>query len=300
VPEHGFHEVYRVVPGPQQAAGNFPHNQWEESPEKTINLPSIDIPRTPAVEATMVRVEGGVFMMGANGRKGQPRERTMFGPAHRREVAPYHLDPTELTVEAYRAKTQTIPAGMKTRYVKPPPNFDRFPVTHLNWERARNVAEQMGKRLPTEEEYEFAATSRGRWAYPWGDDEEKTKDIVWEAGPVGQPEFDCVTLPGGRVFGLYSNVAEWTDSRFTLYSPRDHPARLRTMQLGDVYFARWQVSRSVRGAPSTEVLPGPFGPAQRTRELADGVRGRFSFETTGFSPNLGFRCARSARPRFLD
>jgi formylglycine-generating enzyme required for sulfatase activity len=300
LPGHGFHEVYRIVPGQNQAAGLYRHNQWEESASNTIDLPPIDIPRTIRAQRSMVCIEGGDFQMGCDGRRGQSWTRTPVGPAHRRTLEPYYLDPTEVTVQEYQVWTKTLPAAMRRHYPKQPANFNRFPVTHVTWGRARDIAELMGKRLPTEEEYEFAATGGGKWDYPWGNNEERAKQIVWKPGPVAEPGFDCVSFPGGNLFGLYSNVAEWTESRYTLYSPENHPARLRTLVGGDSYFALWQVSRAVRGAPYTEVFVGRILPAERDRELGYGPRGRFQFEVERDSPNLGFRCARSARPRFLD
>jgi formylglycine-generating enzyme required for sulfatase activity len=300
LPGQGFHEVYRIVPGPEQAAGIYLHNRWEESPDHTIEVPPIDIPRTAAALAKMVHIQGGEFTMGSDGRDGKSWVKTPVGPAHKRTVAPYYLDPTEVTVKAYLTQKRSLPPGMETHYPKRPDNFDRFPVTHVTWDQAREAAERLGKRLPTEEEYEFTATSGGTCYYPWGNDGERVQQIVWRAGPVGEPDFDCVVMRDGKVFGLYSNVAEWSEERLIQYSPDKHPSRLRTGVNGDVYFALFKLCRVVRGAPYTEVLAGQTTLAERDRELKHGPLGRFQFKATSSSSNLGFRCARSDRPRFLD
>jgi formylglycine-generating enzyme required for sulfatase activity len=300
VPDHGFHEVYRVVPGSNQAAGFYPHNKWEKAPDGTIDLPAIDVPRTADVRENMVRVEGGSFRMGSDGRHGKSWVRTPVGPAHDRTLQAFDLDATEVTVKDYVGQGKELPPRMKAHYPKEPANFKRFAVTHVLWAQARAVAEQMGKRLPTEEEYECAATARGTRDYPWSNDEEKAREVIWKAGPVGEPAFDCVILPGGKIFGLYSNVAEWTESRFIMYTPQHHPSRLRTFVGGDSYYATWHMARSVRGAPFTEVLQGQFTAAQRDQELVHGPRGRFQVDVDSRLPLLGFRCARSARPRFLE
>jgi formylglycine-generating enzyme required for sulfatase activity len=299
VPGHGFHEVYRIVPGPNQATGLYSHNKWVNVARGVVEMPSITIPRDEDVQGTMVRIEGGPFLMGTDGWKGHSWAGKHFAPAHPQRVAPYYLDSTEVTLAAYRNLTGAIPPPLARRIREPAAKWDRFPVTDVSWYRARECAERLGKRLPTEAEYEFAATSGGRWHYPWGDDEAKAKQITWQVGPVGTPEFDCVVFPGGKVFGLYSNVAEWTESRYTLYLPEYHPSVARTRSGGADWYARWQTVRTVRGAPSPVAYQG-FTSERMAEELVYGVRNRFQWAMDTPSANLGFRCARSARPRFLE
>src|SRR5207237_7587896 len=62
--------------------------------------------------------------------------------------------------------------------------------------------------LPYEAEYEFAARNGGKTRYPWGD---KFDAQVWRREKVGTPSTDR-TLSEPPIFGLFSNVAEWTAS----------------------------------------------------------------------------------------
>ena len=139
----------------------------------------------------------------------------------------------------------------------------------------------MGKRLPHEAEYEFAATNGGKSKYPWGDD--PTKIQAWTFGPVGQPDYDR-TLLNAPIYGLFSNVAEWTLSRSVAY-PGSQPlpgaaSEFRVIRGG---------TRSVAtGNPDLTESPQEWNPRFRM-----GWAPGKSFE------GVGFRCARSAKPRFL-
>src|SRR5262249_46953630 len=92
-----------------------------------------------------------------------------------------------------------------------------------------------------------------------------------------QPAYDRLKLRGQPpVFGLYSNVAEWTSS-WGAYPGLTEPQPR---------------SRVVRGAPQSA--------AQGKSEVTDVVRGpreRFNLNLLDSYPRLGFRCARSAQPR---
>ena len=84
------------------------------------------------------------------------------------------------------------------------------------YDRAVELAEFLGKRLPTALEYQYAATNRGTTRFPWGDwlpeEFEHSPETI---GPVGDVIFD--TLPTSPpVVGLCSNVAELTSSWGTL------------------------------------------------------------------------------------
>ncbi len=150
-------------------------------------------------------------------------------------------------------------------------------ATAVTWHQAIAYAEKMGKRLPDETEYEYAATACGKQRFPWGD---TAPEKNWPLGPVGEPAHDRVDLHRQPpVFGLYSNVAEWTSSWAGGYPGLEQAEPDSTL-------------RVVRGAPLW-VVTGQRDPSGIVR----GPRERINVVGPAQLPGLGFRCARSARPR---
>lgn len=96
----------------------------------------------------------------------------------------------------------------------PPPGKEAHPVVYVDLDDARAYARWAGKRLPTEEEWQYAAEGPRHTRFPWGDE---------MRGEVGNPGGDGTTpvkaFPGGRsLFGCYDlcgNVWHWTESERT-------------------------------------------------------------------------------------
>jgi iron(II)-dependent oxidoreductase len=94
-----------------------------------------------------------------------------------------------------------------------------LPVMHVNWHEANAYCRYAGRRLPSEAEWEFAATysgERSKRRYPWGDVEDGARANLDSSGraPVsGFAEGD--SLAGCRQ--MLGNVWEWTSSTFAPY-----------------------------------------------------------------------------------
>jgi len=101
------------------------------------------------------------------------------------------------------------------------------PVEQVTWMEARNYCSKIGKRLPTEAEWEKAARAGTFTLYFWGNEERE--DRSWHKGnaegethPVGQLKPN----PYG-VYDLYGNVwewvADWYDKNYYEISPQKNP-----------------------------------------------------------------------------
>lgn len=64
---------------------------------------------------------------------------------------------------------------------KPPLSIENHPVVYISYEDALAYAKWMGKRLPTEVEWQYAAQSSKRLPWPWGaDSTDRTSEVVNE------------------------------------------------------------------------------------------------------------------------
>ena len=97
------------------------------------------------------------------------------------------------------------------------------PVSSVSWFEADAYARWIGKRLPTEAEWEFAAASGPTIGsvrrYPWGG-ANPTQDLAcfglggWHPMPAGTRDKGCTT---DGLLDMAGNVWEWTASRFLPY-----------------------------------------------------------------------------------
>lgn len=265
----GFHEVYRRVPEDPSAViqGRYPHERWETEKDGKLVLPPVVIRAEADVVDGMVQVPGGTFEMG----DGEPTRLR-----HQREVQPFYVDSHEVTAEDFLQFGALEPGYKLPR--------DAHAVT-VHWNAATAYAEFVGKRLLKEHEFEYLARDLGASNYPGGSDPAVAAGESWIYPVAGEPATDRLKdLP---VFGIHSNVAEWTDSLLNLYpgEPDPGPERERIMNL--------QENRVVRGGP---VTAGPNDRSLNTWNSS--VSHRAAWDVRTMDNEIGFRCCRSAQPRF--
>jgi formylglycine-generating enzyme required for sulfatase activity len=276
-----FQEVYRLIPRPAQIDDNpeCRHRTWNERTDGSIDMPTITIPPGEVTDS-MARFEGGDFTMGAANLP------TLF--PHPRWVPAFYLDPTEITVAEYRRIKKGLPSKLKGKNA-----LENDAITYVSFDHALDCAEKMGKRLPYEDEYEYAATGGGSRLFPWGND--ASRITSWPIGEVRKPGYDR-TPTNPPVYGLFSGVVEWTLSWPNPYPGTD--ARTLAGYYSPEVQEMFHGARIVRGGPFPVVLGNP-DPLGKDKQSEWDPRWRHSISRDLRHPGLGFRCARSAAPRFM-
>jgi formylglycine-generating enzyme required for sulfatase activity len=162
---------------------------------------------------SMIQIIGGQFQMGSS--EGDAESQ----PAHMVVVKNFFLDVYEVTCREYKefldaTNRKPPPAWKNGNY---PPGADRYPVTGVSWEDADAYAHWAGKRLPTEEEWEFAARGKGGSRYPWGNDwkSDCANTGNMHKGVTNVGSYKCASPFG--IQDLIGNAWEWTASAWQPY-----------------------------------------------------------------------------------
>jgi iron(II)-dependent oxidoreductase len=181
----------------------------------------------------MVLIPGGSFLMGVEGNGALMRliedptgdRQTLHDErAQHTELAEaFYIDRYEVTNAQYSryvfATGARAPGGWKGRPSYPAGEED-YPVVGVNQAEAEAYCQWLGKRLPTEEEWEKAARGERGALYPWGNRYERGKANTWEEGkhrPVSVYEY-ANDVSVYKVHGLAGNVAEWTSTTVQLWT----------------------------------------------------------------------------------
>lgn len=186
-----------------------------------------------STESEMVEIPAGAFIQGSDAIDAQDNER----PAHSVYLDRYWIDRTLVTVGQYRSFIESggyqterwwTPEGWQWRqansithplYQSSDPNH---PVCGVSWYEADAYARSIGKRLPTEAEWEKAASWNAatgeKLKYPWGNefdplanryDAENGTTTALSTEPQPMNLYGCSDMIG--------NVWEWTNTWFEGY-----------------------------------------------------------------------------------
>lgn len=175
-------------------------------------------------------IPGGVFELGSRPQDGFVFDNEKW--AHPVVVAPFRIARAPVTNAEYRAFVEAGGAPpahwrkqdgvwLARRFDRWQPIAENEPVIHVSWENAVAYCRWAGRRLPTEAEWEFAATwdpKTGRKRrYPWGDEPWRPELANLDGATLA----DVHAYPlGDSPWGLrqmIGNVWEWTASPFLPY-----------------------------------------------------------------------------------
>ena len=162
--------------------------------------------------AKMVYVPPGEFLMGSN--DGFPEET----PPHRvRLTKGYWLYRTEVTNAMYGEFTAAT-GHRKPEYADNVRfNAPQQPVMGVSWDDAVAYCKWADVRLPTEAEWEYAASGTDGRKYPWGNEAPDKTRAVYFSGGVGRPAPVGALPKGASAFGaldMAGNVWEWCADRY--------------------------------------------------------------------------------------
>jgi formylglycine-generating enzyme required for sulfatase activity len=244
----------------------------------------------PILAADMVRIPAGPFIMGNN--NGPEDER----PAHTVTLPAFEIDLFPVTNADFAkfldASGLRNPRGEKryddddndarihrngpTGVWQADAGYERHPVVEPSWVGARDYCAWLGKRLPTEAEWEKAARGTDARPYPWGTDTPTADRARFAVGYNQTTNVDA--FPNGRSpYGLWDmagNAWEWVSSAYRPYPYQADDGR-ENLEAGPV--------RGTRGGGHDSSAAG-ITTTQRGKNLSRAPQAGHH--------NIGFRCAR--------
>ncbi len=248
---------------------------------------------SPKDGMTLLYIPAGDFEMGSTGNEADER------PVHDVYLNAFFMDQTEVTNAMYaicvndgkceppRANTSYTQNASNGSFYYGNPLFDNYPVIFVSWVDARNYCKWADRRLPTEAEWEKAATwdagKEIKRIYPWGNKIDctyanyygKGNDLcVGDTSAVGSYP-DGVSFYG--ILDMAGNVWEWVADR---YDPEYYGVT-----------SEYSNPTGPRSGDYIVIRGGSFLTGRAT-----GVRSsdRDKLPPDNTSHNIGFRCAMDA------
>jgi len=286
----------------------------KEAPKKIVKVKEISQEKTKVVHvnietlsnaSNMVYFEGGNINIGSA--VGEANEKPVF----EKKIEPFYLDENLVSVADFRKfvlatnyiteadkfgdsgvflfdqAQWTLLKGANWEYPlgkDNPKSIDNHPVTHVSWNDAKAYAKWVGKRLPTEYEWEFAAQNGENSKYAWGETvliDGKHKANVWQGASLvegkvldGYKLTSPIGTYGKTKAGLTDmggNVWQWCENVYASYPgntrPENSDSKVRSTRGGSFMF--------------DQALENSFTTTFRAKN---------SLDTSLF--NTGFRCAK--------
>jgi formylglycine-generating enzyme required for sulfatase activity len=232
----------------------------------------------------MILITGGTFNMGAD-TDDADGQGTLGSTVHDVTLSNYYLDAYEVTNALFEACVTagscSAPNSLNSTYGNS--SYDKWPIFYIDWNQASAYCTYVGKRLPTESEWEYAARNGSdEETYPWGIDAPTTTlanyFVPGNSGVVDDVDQFSAGNNDDGIFNLIGNVAEWV-SDFA----GDYPLEAAAAVTDPTGPALNQTSNKIfRGGSFSHSASGP--------NQLEG-KDRFSVDPTTQSTFIGVRCA---------
>jgi formylglycine-generating enzyme required for sulfatase activity/tRNA A-37 threonylcarbamoyl transferase component Bud32 len=218
-----------------------------------------------AQESPLVPFAGAVFALGYAA--GAIDER----PVHDVSFPTFYLQVDEVTVTQY---ARCVDAGRCTQAGHSDfcnagrAGRERNPINCVSQPQAAAYCAWLGRRLPTEDEWEYAAGGTSKRLYAWGNTSPSGR-VCWARptdGTCDVNSFEAGSTPEG-LHDITGNVWEWTSSDYCMYDPAITCARDQKVARGGGWFS------ANAGVVRTQIRQG-YAPSTQ-------------------SANVGIRCAKS-------
>jgi len=217
----------------------------------------------------MVKVEGGTFRMGDVLDDGN----TDAQPVHTVTLDDFLIGKYEVTYRQFDAFAQ------KTGRTLPPDDTlgrGQRAVVYVTWEDARAFCRCHGMRLPTEQEWEYAARERGKPIRFAGTNSADSLEAYARFDDNSLPHSLPVGTKKPNALGIYDmsgNVLEWIGNYYQYYPEEGEPPRWDNLETRDLRVLRGGSFRENASIASTYWRVGMLKDAEEY--------------------DVGFRCAKS-------
>ena len=241
-----------------------------------------DTPKTQG--GAMTKIAGGSLKMGC-----EDKQSNCY-PVHDVTVKAFEMDTTPVTAGAYQAcidagkcKKPRVPDSQGKLCNVGVAGKEKHPANCILYEQATAFCAWAGKRLPTEEEWEWAAQGSDGRRYPWGTTDPTDTQACFARGfipgpPHGATEYkgtcEVGSFPSGKtpsgLVDMVGNVSEWTSTVYAEgYGSGAHAVET---DIGGVYVKRgasWEDPH----AEDLNVVARHMGSTNNTTgDLGDGFR----------------------------
>lgn len=283
-----------------------PFGRFEQTAEVKVGglgEVTIDLGRPPP-PINMVDIPAGRFRMGSN--DGDDDEK----PVHVVTLPAFYLDVYEVTLEEYGKCVRAGGCSALEKTVKweryseedvkkwsPFCNVNqrgrgRHPVNCVDWNQAAVYCKWARKRLPTEEEWEYAARGTDGRKYPWGNEAPRT-------GLLNACGSECADMAKNKGLGMFLSMYSGNDGWET------------TAPMGSVEGDKSPFGVMNLGGNVTEWVQDAYRPGYRTSDGSIEMRSlrgaswnsndlryarapnRFRLSPVNRFNDVGFRCART-------